>query len=153
MKRNLLLFLLAASVIMLASSCRKFVVTSGTPLSGTWYLESVSRYDGYRWQTISTGYESGTFYFKSNGNISYHDALGDLYGSWNLYPVTSAYYDGYGHYTEGYHQVLALSLYEAGNQHPAADWLFEDCDFNGGNSFAAAYTSGGFTYEFHFVRE
>lgn len=154
MKRNLLLFLLAGTLLVLASSCSKYVVVpDGPPLTGRWYLQSAARYDGYKWQTISTGYESGTFIFNANGSLVYGDAIGTLHGSWSMYPVTDGYYDGYGHYTEGYHNVFSLRLYEAGNSNPAADWIFDDNNYNGGSVFKAVYTSGNFTYQYNFARE
>ncbi len=154
MKRNLLLFLSAGLIIMLASSCTKYVDTPYVaPLTGKWYLQGVERYDGYKWQGISTGYENGTFVFYANGNVSYSDALGSLRGSWSMYPVTDGYYDGYGHYREGYHNVFSLLMYESGNNNPAADWVFDDNDYNGGGSFKAVFTSGSYTYEYTFVRE
>jgi hypothetical protein len=154
MKKNLLLFLFAGFLLFFASSCRKYVVTPDIPaLTGRWYLQSAARYDSYKWQTISTGYESGSFVFKGNGDVAYSDAIGPLYGSWSMYPVTDGYYDGNGHYTEGYHVVFSLRLYEAGNNTPAANWTFAANDFNGGNSFRATYTSGNNTYEYTFARE
>jgi len=154
MKRNLLLVLSAGLIMLLASSCRKYVDAPYVPaLTGRWYLQSAERYDAYKWQTFSTGYESGTFVFKSNGDLSYSDALGALHGSWNMYPVTDGYYDGNGHYREGYHNVFSIQLYEAGNGNPAADWVFDDNDYNGGTSFKAVYTTGSYTYAYNFVRE
>ena len=154
MKRNLLLVLSAGLLILFASSCRKYVDTPYTPpLTGSWYLQHAARYDGYKWQTINTGYESGTFNFRANGDVSYADAIGALRGSWSMYPVTDGYYDGYGHYTEGYHDVFSLVLYETGNNNAAASWIFDDNNYNGGGSFKAVYTSGNYTYEYNFVRE
>jgi hypothetical protein len=154
MKRKLLPLLLAGTVIMLAASCTKYVQTPDIPpLTGYWYLQSAERYDSYKWQTISTGYESGTFLFKANGDVLYKDAIGSLHGSWSMYPVTDGYYDGYGHYTEGYHNVFSLRLYEAGNNSPASNWVFDDNSYDGGSSFRAVYTSGNYTYEYTFVRE
>ena len=154
MKRNLLLSIFAAGILITASSCRKYVIEPVVPaLSGRWYLQAVERYDSYKWQTIITGYESGTFIFKANGDVYYSDGLGSLRGSWNMYPVTDGYYDGSGHYREGYHTVFSLNLYEAGNNSPAANWVFEDNDFNGGDRFKAVYTKGSYTYEYNFVRE
>ena len=86
-------------------------------------------------------------------SISYSDELGSLRGSWSMYPVTDGYYDGYGHYKEGYHNEFSLQLYEPGNGNPAGSWLFDDNDYNGGSSFKAVYTSGRYTYEYTFVRE
>ena len=154
MKRNLLIVLVAGLILTLASSCTKYVITPNTPaLNGRWYLQSVQRYDSYKWQAINTGYESGTFIFNANGDVSYSDALGVLRGSWSMYPVTDGYYDGNGHYTQGYHSVFSLRLYEANNSTPAAAWVFDDNDYNGGNRFKAVYTSGNDTYEYDFVRE
>jgi len=154
MKRNLLLVLSAGLLITLASSCRKYVEAPYVqPLTGRWYLQSAERYDSYKWQTLSTGYESGTFIFKANGDVAYTDALGSLYGNWSMYPETDGYYDGYGHYQQGYHAVFSLLLYEPGNNNPAANWVFDDNDYNGGSSFKAVYTSGNYTYEYNFVRE
>ena len=154
MKRNLLFILSTALIVMFASSCKKFVDVSYTPvLSGRWYLQSVERYDAYKWQSVSTGYENGTFVFKSNGNVSYSDAIGSLYGSWSMYPVTDGYYDGYGRYQQGYHNVFSLTLYEDGNSNPAGTWRFDENDYNGGSSFKAVYTQGGYTYEYTFVRD
>jgi hypothetical protein len=154
MKRTLHYFLLAGLVLFLASSCRKYVVTPDVPaLSGRWYLLNAERYDGYQWQAISTGYESGTFFFKANGDLSYNDAIGPLHGSWNMYPVTSGYYDRHGRYQEGYHVVFSMALYESGNDNPAADWVFDDSDYNGGGTFTASYTSGNYTYSYTFARE
>ncbi|HTE12920.1 MAG TPA: hypothetical protein VK645_18195 [Chitinophagaceae bacterium] len=53
-------------------------------------------------------------------------------GSWNIYPVTDGYYDGHGRYKEGYHSVFSLVLYESSNSNPAANWIFDDNDYNGG---------------------
>ena len=154
MKRNLLLTLSAVAILMLVSSCRKYVVVpDAPPLTGRWYLQSAERFDSYKWQTISTGYESGTFFFRENGDVGYSDAIGSLRGTWSMYPVTNGYYDGNGHYTEGYHNVFTLRLYENGNNNAAANWVFDDNDYNGGSSFRAVYTSGNFTYQYNFVRE
>ena len=154
MKRNLLLILSIASIILLASSCRKYVaVPAAAPLTGNWFLQSAERYDGYKWQTINTGYESGTFYFKANGDVLYRDAIGDLRGSWSMYPVTDGYYDGNSHYTEGYHTVFSLRLYEANNSSAVANWVFDDNDYSGGSGFRAVYTTGNYTYEYNFLRE
>ena len=154
MKRNLLLVLSAGLITMLASSCHKYVVAPEMPvLTGSWYLQSAERYDSYKWQTISTGYESGTFVFKANGDVSYNDGLGLLRGSWSMYPVSDGYYDGSGHYREGYHTVFSMLLYEPNNSNPAANWVFDDTDYNGGGSFKAVYTQGNYTYEYSFVRE
>ncbi|MEO5592897.1 MAG: hypothetical protein ABIR15_09475 [Chitinophagaceae bacterium] len=154
MKRNLIFLLSAGLIIILASSCRKYVDAPYTPaLTGKWYLQSAERYDSYKWQTINTGYESGTFIFKANGDLSYSDALGSLRGSWSMYPVTNGYYDGYGQYREGYHNVFSLLLYESGNNNPAANWIFDDNNYNGGGSFKAVYTEENYTYTYNFVRE
>ncbi|MEO5681990.1 MAG: hypothetical protein ABIQ88_05070 [Chitinophagaceae bacterium] len=154
MKKNLLLFFLAGCIITLVPSCTKYVDTPGIPpLTGRWYLQSAARYDSYKWQPVNTGYESGTFNFKANGDVTYGDALGSLRGSWSMYPVTNGFYDGNGHYAEGYHVVFSLRLYEASNSSPAASWTFDDNDYDGGNSFRAAYTNGSYTYEYSFVRE
>jgi len=154
MKKKLLYFLFAGLVIMAASSCRKYVVEPAVPaLYGNWYLQHASRYDGYKWQTIETGYESGSFVFRANGDLSYSDALGPLHGGWSMYPVSSGYYDENGRYTEGYHVVFSLRLYEPGNSNPAVNWTFDDNDYNGGNLFNAVYTSGNITYEYTFARE
>lgn len=139
---------------MFASSCHKYVdAPYAQPLTGRWYLQGVERYDSYRWQTVTTGYENGTFIFRAGGDVSYNDAIGSLRGSWSMYPVTDGYYDGYGHYREGYHNEFSLVLYEAGNNSPAASWIFDDNDYNGGSSFKAVYTTGNYTYEYSFVRE
>jgi len=154
MKRHLLFILAAGLLITLASSCHKYTDAPGIPpLTGRWYLQNVARYDSYKWQTISTGYEEGTFVFKANGDVVYSDALGVLRGSWSMYPVTDGYYDGMGRYREGYHSVFSLILYEGGNSNPAANWLFDDNNFDGSNSFKAVYTQGNYTYEYSFVRE
>ena len=154
MKRTLLLIFTLASIMLLAASCRRYVDVPVTPpLTGNWFLQSAERYDGYKWQTINTGYESGTFYFKANGDVLYRDAIGDLRGSWSMYPVTDGYYDGYGHYKEGYHVVFSLRMYEPYNSTPATDWFFEDNDYNGGAGFRAVYTSGSYTYQYNFARE
>ncbi len=154
MKRTLLFILSAIMIITLASSCHKYVDTPGfPPLTGRWYLQNTARYDSYRWQNISTGYENGTFIFKANGDVTYTDDLGILRGSWNMYPVSDGYYDGFGHYREGYHTEFSLVLYEGNNNHPAASWSFDDCNYDGSNNFKAVYTQGSFTYEYSFVRE
>lgn len=154
MKRMLLPVLLAGSFMLLLSSCQKFVVKPSVPaLSGNWYLQDASRYDSYKWQHITTGYENGTFSFRGNGDVSYRDALGTLRGNWSMYSRNDSYYDGNGRYTNGYHVMFSLQLYEAGNGNPAADWLFDDNDYDGGNVFRATYTSGNYTYEYTFARE
>ena len=154
MKKNLLFVFFAAAVMVLASSCHKYVVAPDVPvLTGHWYLQSAERYDGYKWQTINTSYESGSFIFKANGDVGYSDALGSLQGSWSMYPVTDGYYDGYGHYKEGYHLVFSLRMYEPYNSTPAIDWFFDDNDYNGGSGFRAVYTSGNYTYQYNFARE
>jgi len=154
MKKSLLFILSAGLIIMFASSCRKHVdAPYAQPLTGRWYLQSAVRYDSYKWQPVSTVYEDGTFIFNANGNVSYSDALGSLRGSWSMYPVTDGYYDEYGHYTQGYHNVFSLVLYESGNNNPAANWVFDDNDYDGGNSFRAFYTAGGYTWQYNFVRE
>lgn len=144
----------AGFIILFAASCHKYVDTPGVaPLTGRWYLQSVSRYDSYKWQTISTGYESGSFIFKTNGDVVFSDALGVLRGNWNMYSATDGYYDNNGHYRVGYHSVFSLVLYEGNNSNPAANWLFDDNDFDGGSGFKAVYTQGNYTYEYNFVRE
>jgi hypothetical protein len=153
MKKNLLL-LMMAGLVVLATSCHKYVVEPNVPaLTGTWYLQNAARYDAYKWQGIHTGYESGSFTFYSNGDAVYTDALGSLSGVWDMYPVTDGYYDWNGHYREGYHVVFALRLYEGNNSSPAVNWLFDDNDFNGGGRFRATYTTNNFTYEYTFARE
>lgn len=144
----------AGLIITLASSCHKYVDVPNTPvLTGRWYLHNVARYDSYKWQNISTGYENGTFIFKANGDVIYSDNLGVLRGSWNMYPVTNGYYDWSGRYREGYHKAFSLVLYEGNTSNPAASWLFDDNDFDGGSSFKTVYTQGNYTYEYSFVRE
>ena len=154
MKKNLRYFLFASLLMIAFSSCRKYVVEPDMPgLSGHWYLQHAARFDGYKWQTIETGYENGSFVFSADGYLSYKDVLGSLKGNWTMRPVTSGYYDDNGRYTEGYHVVFSMQLYEPGNGNPAADWIFDDNDFNGGNVFKAVYTSGNKTYEYTFARE
>ena len=153
MKRNLL-FIAMASIVLLMSSCSKYVIVPDTPpLAGQWYLQSAERFDSYKWQTVNTGYENGTFTFHSNGDVSYIDALGSLYGTWNMYPLTSGYYDWNGYYQENYHTVFSLRLYENNNSNPALNLLFDDNNYNGGNSFKAIYTTGNYRYEYTFIRE
>ena len=154
MKRNLLLVLSAVFILLFAASCRKYTEAPGIPpLTGRWYLQSAARYDAYKWQTISTGYESGTFVFKANGDVVFSDAPGVVRGSWNMYPATDGYYDNNGHYRTGYHSIFSLVLYEGNNSNPVASWLFDDNDFDGGSAFKAVYTQGNYTYEYNFVRE
>jgi hypothetical protein len=154
MKRNLLIGLLVG-VTIFATSCNKFVVDVDVDvnpaLSGKWYLQNAARYDGHQWQTITTGYESGTFSFYSNGDVAYGDALGSLHGRWDMYPVTSGYYDGNGNYVEGYHSIFTLKLYDG--SYPEVDWKFDDNNYKGGSRFKANYVSGGYQYEYTFVRE
>jgi hypothetical protein len=153
MKKNLLVVLMAG-IVLITSSCRKLIVAPETPpLTGNWYLQSAQRYDSYKWQTISTGYESGSFTFHSNGDVSYTDALGSLYGVWDMYPVTGGYYDSNGYYQEGYHAVFTMRLYEGNNSNPAVNWLFDDNNFSGGNRFTAIYTTSDYRYQYTFVRE
>jgi hypothetical protein len=153
MKKNLL-FVMIAGIALFASSCHKYVVEPDIPvLTGRWYLQSTIRYDSHKWQSFTTGYENGSFTFHSNGDISYTDELGSLYGVWNMYPATNGYYDGNGNYREGYHVVFSLRLYEGNNSNPAVNWIFDDNDFNGRSSFKAIYTTNNYTYEYTFARE
>lgn len=153
MKRNLLLVLVSGFILIAASSCSKIVIVPETaPLSGEWYLQSAERFDSYKWETINTGYESGIFKFHSNGDVSYSDALGELYGNWNMYPETSAYYDWNGNYRVDYHTIFTMSLFEAGNNTPASSWSFDDNNYNGSNRFKAIYTTNNYRYEYTFVR-
>jgi len=154
MKRILLASLLIG-VTLLATSCKKFLVDVDVnikpALTGRWYLQDAARYDGYRWQTIATGYESGTFTFYSNGDVDYIDGYGSLHGRWDMYPVTSGYYDGYGHYSEGSHSVFTIRLYDGGVQE--LNWSFDDNSYQGGNRFKATYYSSGYQYQYTFVRQ
>jgi len=153
MKRSLLLFLVVGFTLM-ASSCRKFIVTTGIPpLNGRWYLQSAERYDGYKWQTVNTGYENGTFIFYSNGDLDYSDALGNLHGSWNMYPANDGYYDSYGNYHNGQRNVFSLQLYNGGSHVPEIDWQFDNSDYTGAGVFKATYFSNGNHYEYSFARE
>jgi hypothetical protein len=153
MKRNLLLTLIVGLTFM-ASSCRKFIVTTGAaPLTGRWYLQSAERYDGYKWQPVNTGYESGTFIFYANGDLDYTDALGNLHGNWNMYTANDGYYDSYGNYHDGYRKVFSLQLYNGGGHIPEIDWLFDNSDYTGAGVFNATYMSNGYHYEYTFVRE
>ncbi len=153
MKRNLL-FILVIGISLLATSCRKFIVTTGTPpLTGRWYLQSAERYDGFKWQTVNTGYENGTFVFYSNGNVDYSDALGNLQGTWNMYPVSDGYYDSYGNYRQELHNVFSMQLYNGAAHSPEINWVFDDASYNGGPVFKAIYSTGNYHYEFTFARE
>ncbi|HTL09066.1 MAG TPA: hypothetical protein VL307_12430 [Chitinophagaceae bacterium] len=154
MKRNLLLFTMTGFLMLLLSSCYKTVDAPGAPaLNGRWYLQNAARYDGYKWQNIQTGYEDGTFIFKGNGDLVYTDAIGVLHGSWQLYGENGGYYDNVGIYRHGYHSVFSILLFEGNNNNAAADWIFDDNDYAGGNRFSAVYTAGNYTYEYSFVRE
>ncbi len=154
MKRHLLYCLFAALFIVAASSCQKYVdQPAPSPLAGHWYLQNAARYDSYKWQTVETGYENGIFTFRSNGDLLYNDALGELRGTWSMHPANGGYYDENGRYAEGYHVLFSMRLYEAGNTNAAADWMFDDNNYNGGNTFKAIYNAGNTTYEYQFAKE
>jgi hypothetical protein len=154
MKRHLL-FGLLIGVTLFATSCKKFIVdvdvNVAPTLTGRWYLQNAARYDGYRWQNFTTGYEGGTFTFYSNGDLGYVDSYGTLHGQWDMYRATSGYYDGNGHYTEGSHSVFTIKLYDGGKTE--VDWLFDNNTYIGGNRFKATYGAGNNLYEYTFVRE
>jgi hypothetical protein len=154
MKRILLATLLIG-VTLFSTSCKKFLVDVDVnvkpALTGKWYLQDAARYDGYRWQGITTGYEGGTFSFYSNGDVTYIDSYGSLRGRWEMYSATSGYYDGNGHYSEGYHSIFNLRLYDGSIQE--VNWSFDDNNFQGGNRFKATYYDAGYQYQYTFVRE
>lgn len=137
----------------MAASCRKYVASPGLPkLTGKWYLQRADRYDYYNWQQIYTGYENGSFTFYANGDASYADVLGVLYGNWDMYPVSEGYYDGHGNYHQGYHNVFRVTMYDGYHQ-PEINWQFDDAGFNGGGAFTATYYTTNYQYVYSFLRE
>ncbi|MEP7280088.1 MAG: hypothetical protein ABI813_15680 [Bacteroidota bacterium] len=99
-----------------------------TRLRNKIYLFScwASRYDSYKWQTISISYENGSFVFKKNSPVIYDNTLGSLYVRWEIFPPTSGYYDAEGGNRESYHLAFSLQLFDAGNNYTGNDWYFDD---------------------------
>jgi hypothetical protein len=85
--------------------------------------------------------------------LDYSDALGNLHGSWSMYPAYDGYYDNFGVYHDGLRNVFSLQLYNGAGHVPEIDWLFDNADYTGAGVFRATYISNGYHYEYTFVRE
>lgn len=147
MKRNLLALIM---VPVLLTGCTK-VLTQEDRLVGAWQLLYAEKDGFFKTTTINTGYENGTFYFYDNGQAEFDDGFTLMRGNWELRWVKDGYYDAYGQYQTGSHQVFRLQLVNF-QENRVLDWVFDDSGFRSRNQFGASYQSSAFTYRFVFGR-
>lgn len=155
MKSLLPIGVLLLSGIFLAS-CTKTVIDGGypppppqNPIEGSWILTDAAEYNGNGWYGFSTGLENGVFYFHGNGHATYSDNLGTLSGEWFMQTTTGNYYDQYGIYYYGRHEMLEMHLSD--NSGSAIDLAFDYVNFSG-NRFIATFYNGKYIERYYFSR-
>ncbi len=143
MKRNLLLGLFATVTILL-TSCRGYVVTPDNfDLQGRWRLQSIERQGSFGWENVYSDYQEGTFYFSGGGSVSYNDIYGNMNGNWYMSSIHNGQYPRF---------TLSMDLY-SNNSSDRINWDFDDCEFNGYYQFTGSYETAFYTYRYQFVRQ
>ena len=153
MKSILRLSTLAILSLFLLSSCVKEVtvaVTTESPITGSWILNSAAEGDSKGWSPFYTGLENGVFTMYNNGSATYADADVSMSGQWYITTTTGAYFDEYGSYYNDIHQALQLHLSDP-YTHSSIDLNFDNVDFYN-NSFVATYFNGNLIERYSFGR-
>ena len=143
---------LIAVLLFTSFSCRKVFNRPEDRLEGNWWLQRVERNAFLDWNTISTGYENGSYTFSSNGDATYKDAIGTMTGRWDMYTIRDGYYDDHGDWQTRNRTVFKVNLHNFADNR-VIDWFFEDCDFKGDNRFNAEYRTPSYKYRYRFIRQ
>lgn len=143
-------FLCIFSILLV--SCSKWLVPEDK-LSGTWKLVEVERKRPFHSDRITSGYESGLFFFDENGTATYTDNAGILSGNWLMKRSYYTTYSSSGDPTTNSKLTLDIRLYNF----PAnrfIDWLFDSIDFrDSGNKLLAKMHGAGYEYRYWFVKQ
>jgi len=126
MRKSLLLLMLAAPFIF--SSCSKSLEDR---LVGSWQLQTAWRQQFLGRDYFTTGYESGIFTFKDNGEASYVSATDTLTGYWRSDRYSNSYYNSNGDWETRSMKYLRLSLVNF-QQNKRLEWDFDDFNFRNG---------------------
>lgn len=101
-----------AMVVLIAASFASCIKTvevpqqpASNPLTGSWIITDAAEDLGNGWYSFDPGID-GVFTFYGNGAAEYDDGYSFLQGTWNTYTETGSYYDQYGNYYTGTHQVF-----------------------------------------------
>jgi hypothetical protein len=146
MKKNLLTALLFATLFF--TSCSKSLEDR---IIGSWKLESAWRKVFLGRDYFQTGYESGLFTFKENGDAAYISSTDTLNGYWRSDRYSNSYYNnGTDQWETRSLKYLRISLINF-QQNRRLEWEFDDFSFrNNWNEIRAEQysLSNDRTYEF-----
>src|SRR5687768_10095930 len=151
MKKNLPLLLTLTLIVILSSSCRKFLFNPENRIEGQWKLKFVERRHVLRWSDVTNRYESGVFIFDNDGAAFYEDANGVMNGTWVLRERRDGYYDENGNYQSDTRMSLTLDLYNF-QDNRVLNLDFDNVRFKGRNQFLAEYSTPTYLYRYDFRR-
>ncbi len=133
------------------SSCRKNLPENR--IVGSWKLVDVERKRLFNSETITTGYESGTFTFFANGMASFTDAAGTLNGNWNMRKSRDGYYDGNGNWQTDERTVFIINVQDFPNNR-VINLYFDRIDFRwSGDKLFAFIDGASYRYRYDFRRQ
>jgi hypothetical protein len=147
--RLTLALLVAASV----ASCVKTVdvpqTPAAAPVTGSWIITDAAENDGTGWYSFNPGID-GVFTFYNNGGAQYDDGYTIMQGNWNSYTQTGGYYDAYGNYYTGAHQVFEVQA--SSNGGGSLNLYLDDISFLNRNAFIGTYYNGKGIEKYTFSR-
>ncbi|SJZ96605.1 hypothetical protein [Sediminibacterium ginsengisoli] len=150
MKRTLLISSLLL-VLVSFTACKKYVsVPSPGALSGSWIVTETKESNGYGWRYFNSGLENGVFDFYSNGSAKYDDGYNRMNGTWLIRSVVGGYYDQYGDYYNGRHDMFEIHVYDRYTG-SSVDLFFDDVVYTGNRLIATLYR-GGYVSRYVFSR-
>lgn len=148
MKSILRATLLIAALYIFAG-CRK-TNDLGPQITGSWVMTEAQQYTPYGWRFVQTPVDGGRFDFSSNGNVSYSDFYGDMYGSWSIATVRDGYYDEFGNYYTDLHDVMRIDMRDPSTAQ-MINLYFNDLDYQG-SVFYGTYYNGSYIVRYRFER-
>lgn len=149
MKPKFYLFLLASTLVF--ASCEKWIPENNhQQVTGNWELIAVDRIRSYGSEPVYTGYENGTFSFRSNEQAEYSDYKGRMTGTWRMIYRNDGYYDQYGDWQNGPRNSMELRLYD-NYSNRVIEWEFYQTEIYS-NTLVGYMNRFGNEYRYEFRR-
>jgi hypothetical protein len=143
------LFILLISTLL--SSCKKWLPENR--IVGNWKLIDIEKRRPFNNETLTSGYERGTFTFYENGTASFSDTSGSMNGNWNMRTEQHGYYDSDGNWQTQNRTVLIVKMYNF-NNNKVIDWYFDEVQFRSSGGRMQAFIEGAnFRYCYNFRKQ
>ena len=148
--KKIIRFTFILAIAAMFTGCSKIILENNAPLAGSWVLTDAAQKDAYGWYSITTGVESGIFYFYNNGTARYTEGHLTMEGTWTMQSAYGGYYDEYGDYYNDNHKSLTVHLsdYYGGS---TINMYFDNVKVYG-NSFVATNYKTNYIERYRFSR-